>query len=722
MSTSAAASFFQSKPGCETHCGNVTIPYPFGIAGGEGCSADGNGYGYSIRCDTSFYPAKPFIGDGKFEVISISETEIRVKNSRVAAACYTKKGVQIDLDPFSQDPTDRFSFFIDKTSFTFSNTKNRLFAIGCDTLTSFFAVSGNGTLHDPGVCLSLCNSRDEVIEGSCAEEKGCCQLEFPKGINSLYASVSSLDNHTKVWSFDPCSYAFIAEKDQYSFRASDLLPTTNFIGEKRNIPFVLDWVIGNKTCEEAKDTLLCQKNSVCVETTDVPGYRCTCVEGYEGNPYLSPGCQAKQLTTPGPQADTNRCGRDCFAKKQEFPILKATLGIGLGILLLIVGISCLYLSLRKRKQTKLKQKFYEQNGGLLLNKNATASGGDGAGAELLTKIYTAKELELATNNFHKNRILGEGGYGVVYKGILPDNREVAIKKSKAVDESQIEQFINEVVILTRVNHRNVVKLLGFCLESKVPLLVYEYVPNGTLFQHIHCKGEISPILSWESRLRIATETANAIAYLHYAVSTSVIHRDIKSSNILLDENFTAKVSDFGASRLIPLDKTRIMTIVQGTFGYLDPEYFHTSQLTEKSDVYSFGVVLIELLTGEQPVSLKRSEEQRNLATFFIIQMEEEENILQILDAQLVHEGNLEKMLAVAELAKRCLFLKSVERPTMKQVVAELEYLRNLPSQEEKLWSIPSTPIDLYMPESSDTISDFGQHSFATDNVISINTP
>ncbi|KAI3908727.1 hypothetical protein MKW98_029277, partial [Papaver atlanticum] len=167
------------------------------------------------------------------------------------------------------------------------------------------------------MCTSICHSRNEIIEGSCAELRGCCQLEFPKGINYFAASIFSLYNHTKVWSFDPCSYAFIAEKEQYSFRASDLLPTTNFIGEKRILPLVLDWVIGNKTCEEAKDTLLCQDNSVCVETTNVLGYRCTCVEGYEGNPYLTPGCQGKQLTTQG-QADVN--------KKQEFPILKATLG------------------------------------------------------------------------------------------------------------------------------------------------------------------------------------------------------------------------------------------------------------------------------------------------------------------------------------------------------------------------------------------------------------
>lgn len=290
-----------------------------------------------------------------------------------------------------------------------------------------------------------------------------------------------------------------------------------------------------------------------------------------------------------------------------------------------------------------------------------------------TKMFTAEELKKATNNFDEQRIIGKGGYGTVYKGFLADDSVVAIKMSKIIDQSQTEQFINEVVVLSQINHRNVVRLLGCCLETEVPLLVYEFVANGTLFDHIHTQSKAAA-LSWEIRLNIAAETAGVLSYLHSAASTSIIHRDVKSTNILLDDNYTAKVSDFGASRLVPLDQTQLSTMVQGTIGYLDPEYLQTSQLTEKSDVYSFGVVLVELLTGKKALSFDRSEENRSLAMYFLSSLKGDQ-LFQIIEDCIVNEGNTEQLKEVASLAKRCLKVSGEERPSMKEVAMELEGLK-----------------------------------------------
>lgn len=341
---------------------------------------------------------------------------------------------------------------------------------------------------------------------------------------------------------------------------------------------------------------------------------------------------------------------------------------------ILVFVSCsffLYKVVKKRRAKRIRAKFFKRNGGLLLQQQLSSNEDDVIDR---TKLFTAKELEKATDRFNENRILGRGGQGTVYKGMLADGRIVAVKKSVRVDESKTEEFINEVVILSRVNHRNVVKLLGCCLETEVPLLVYEFITNGTLYSLIHSDKDEFPF-SWEMRLKIATEVADALAYLHSSSSIPILHRDIKSSNILLDEKYRAKVSDFGTSRAIAIDKTHVTTQVKGTFGYLDPEYFQSSQFTEKSDVYSFGVVLVELMTGNKAISFTTDEEERSLATRFLLAMEEN-RFFKILDKQVLEQGKKEDLMAVANLARRCLDLNGKKRPTMKEVVAELENVKS----------------------------------------------
>ncbi|XP_039129214.1 wall-associated receptor kinase 5-like isoform X1 [Dioscorea cayenensis subsp. rotundata] len=414
------------------------------------------------------------------------------------------------------------------------------------------------------------------------------------------------------------------------------------------------------------------------------------MNGYQGNPYLAHGCQDVNecedpdsngcseicVNTPGSytcscprgyHGDGKKVGIGCIKDTKKFPVVQVVLGCGLGFLFFIVSGSWLFWGMKKRKKIQLKEKFFKQNGGLLLQQQLSSHEGNAESA----RIFTAEELEQATDNYSENRIIGRGGYGTVYKGILPDNRVVAIKKSKVMDESQIEQFINEVIILSQVIHKNVVRILGCCLETPVPLLVYEYVPNGTVHHHIH--GQPGSI-SWDARLRIAVETANALSYLHSATARPIFHRDVKSANILVDNNYMAKVSDFGASRLIPLDRAQITTLVQGTLGYLDPEYFQSGQLTEKSDVYSFGVVLAELLTGEKPISHSRRQEEQNLAIYFLLKMRAD-LLFDILEARVKNEGSREQLQGVAEVAKKCLKLKGEERPTMNIVTLELERWR-----------------------------------------------
>ncbi|KAL6952253.1 Wall-associated receptor kinase-like 1, partial [Sarracenia purpurea var. burkii] len=347
---------------------------------------------------------------------------------------------------------------------------------------------------------------------------------------------------------------------------------------------------------------------------------------------------------------------------------------GVGALLLLLGTWWFYKAIKKRNNKKRKQKFFKRNGGLSLQQQLSSN----EGSVEKTKLFDSKELEKATDNFNDDRILGQGGQGTVYKGMLSDGRIVAVKKSKIVNEANVGQFINEVFILSQIAHRNVVKLLGCCLETEVPLLVYEFIPNGTLLHHIQDPNDEFFSMSWETRVRIAAEVAGALSHLHNTASVPIYHRDVKSANILLDDKYRAKVSDFGTSRSIAIDQTHLTTLVQGTFGYLDPEYFHSGQFTDKSDVYSFGVVIVELLTGQKAISAARLEEGRSLATYFV-QALEENRVAEILDPRILKEerrrGRDQEMVAVAQLARGCLNLSGKKRPTMREVALELEGIR-----------------------------------------------
>ncbi|KAJ0540793.1 putative protein kinase RLK-Pelle-WAK family [Helianthus annuus] len=328
---------------------------------------------------------------------------------------------------------------------------------------------------------------------------------------------------------------------------------------------------------------------------------------------------------------------------------------------------------KKRKQLMLRKKFLLKNGALLLEDKLR----NGVGS---IQVFGDEELRKATMNYAESMVLGKGGQGV-YKGILPDKRVVAIKKSKISDQEQLEQFIDEIVILGQVNHKNVVRLLGCCLETVVPLLAYEFVSNGTLYHHLHNKTSGATSLSWDSRLRIAHESADAIAYLHSYATRTIIHRDVKSANILLDENYTAKVADFGASEFIPMGHDQISTLFQGTSGYLDPEYLYTGQLTDKSDVYSFGVVLAELLTGLKPIDSKGSREDKTLATYFM-KAKREDLLLEIVDRQVLEEATVEQLKETCYLASRCLDKRDKKRPSMKEVTMKLERIRKTKSFNE----------------------------------------
>ncbi|KAJ0456695.1 putative protein kinase RLK-Pelle-WAK family [Helianthus annuus] len=651
--------------GCDDMCGNVRIPYPFGI--GANCSINS---WYMVDCNSS----RPYLSALKqLEILSVNlENQTVTVNTPKYSDC--------------QNPVPN-SINLGSSPFLFSKSHNKFIYEGC----------GNAVMMDSGSevltgCSTYCHNESRSTRNSCFGIS-CCQSIIPHYLKSYTINISRQDGEDRG-----CGSAFIVD-EYYSYVEGRFSENNNSY-----VPVSLLWTLPQLSdiyqdlCVGFYYTLAIvevdlgngntMKSWKCLRDPRVLG-----IWQLAGNPYIYDGTTViVREECVSCRSRGNYCGYDpiydadgilfkynltCSSIDFQPPVEESKMSLGvilgitisMGVLFLITTSYILYKLIKKIIEKRRRKKFFKRNGGLLLNQQEEAN------PSLVDKtiIFTSRELEKATDNFNDNRILGRGGQGTVYKGMLVDGRIVAVKKSKVIDESQLEQFINEVVILSQVNHRNVVKLLGCCLETDVPLLVSEFIPNGTLYDCLHNETNEFRI-SLNMRLQIGTEVAGALAYLHSATSIPIYHRDIKTTNVLLDDKYRAKVSDFGTSRFVAIDQTHLTTLVKGTFGYLDPEYFQSSQFTEKSDVYSFGVVLVELLTGEKPISLTRFGEHRSLATHFLLAMEEG-RVMSIFDSMVIKEGTRDELLVVANLAMRCLNLNGKNRPTMKEVAIELETIR-----------------------------------------------
>ncbi|XP_074320080.1 wall-associated receptor kinase 2-like [Silene latifolia] len=677
-----ASSSLVIAPHCTSKCGNVTIPYPFGIE--EGCYYDDpdNLKDYPIMklmCDSGSNPPKLILGDNvPVSNISLKEGEIGI-NLNMSFNCYSQG-----------ESTGSHSTWANLITFTISSTKNMLVATGCDTY-AWFTGFRHGEQYYTG-CMTKCDSLNSVTDNQC-NGVGCCEASIPDGVTNITTTVASFDNHTDV-PFNPCSVAFPVATDAFTFLRKNLTQKLGFYSDFPLLPVVFNWGIGRQSCLKAQQqgTCLCKNNTICSGLEpDQDGYRCECKDGFTGNPYLPQGCQdideckgANECEKPeyctnidggyncecpkGYHGNGTRTDGCISSSKAWLKPVIITAGIGASIIIFLVIGFLLHWRNGERRIKQLRETFFRQNGGLILHQKLSRMDA--------LKIFTAQDLENATDKYNETNIIGRGGYGIVYKGIIANNQQVAIKRSLKVDPGQVEQFINEILVLSQINNRNVVRLLGCCLETEVPLLVYEFINNGTLYDHLNDEAKV-PLFTWNIRLRIASEVAEVLAYLHTTISTPIIHRDMKSMNILLDECYTAKVADFGASRLVPVDQGQLATMVLGTLGYLDPEYMQTSELTEKSDVYSFGVVLVEILTRKKALSYQRPEVERCLAMHFLLKMKED-RLFDIIDKNIVNsQGDIAQIKKVANLAKWCLFLKGEDRPTMKEVAMELEGIKRM---------------------------------------------
>ncbi|TKW01147.1 hypothetical protein SEVIR_8G159900v4 [Setaria viridis] len=673
------------RPDCPRMCGTVNIPYPFGI--GVDCAWPGID-DFNITCNHSFNPPRAYLSD--FEVISISleAGEMRVF-SPVSYKCYNSSNTT------ESNGQVGWSLYLMGSPFLISPTRNVFTAIGCDTLA--FLEGREDSSFFTG-CITSCNSLHEAAEdGEECTGLGCCQTGIPRNLTTITVDWSNYGANF-AWKYSPCGYAFIAEKGWYHFKRHDLTRIgnksfTDRVGN-RTIPVVLDWAIrGNGSCQIGQESsgasgkptapACASAHSHCVDVTG-PGYLCNCSEGYTGNPYVVGGCtninecDLRKLNPmvykkmyPCGSGSTCQDTQGDYKCKCKFghrgdgrtdkgcqPIFPAPVAATIATFVALVLAFFVILLLQRRR---LSQRF-KNNGGEILKR-------------MEIRNFTEKDVKKMTNNYKKP--IGEGNFGKVFIGTIDGSQQVAVKCSVKKDEEMPkEEFVNEITIQFRFKHTNLVRLIGCCLETDVPKLVFEYIPNGSLEDILHV-SEKQRELSLSERMDIAIGSAEALSYMHSHGEDNCIHGDVKPGNILLDDNLVPKVSDFGSSRLLLKYGNAFVKNVRGDWSYMDPVYMKTNCFRAKSDVYSFGVVLLELITRKTAMYGDSS-----LPIDFVKSYKEAGNGRSMYDREIfpgdaqsaVYTECLDK---IGELAVKCLKEDMDERPTMAAVVEELKHVKLL---------------------------------------------
>ncbi|WVZ51330.1 hypothetical protein U9M48_002484, partial [Paspalum notatum var. saurae] len=553
--------------GCNATCRGVDMPYLLAIS--VNCSLPGFN---DLICEGAHNPPRLLLGHGgsAFTQLLLHVTKIHLHNATDGAILNQtfKRAQMTNAERLillgNRDPAGPFILWYHNNGFV---------VLGCNLQQDKLLIGNDSRrLLTTGGCSTFCTldklQRKQIVWesteghhrcGRCSGGNGCCrQAKIQRYFQWYDVELQRLlDRHHQDDDVDQLqvtqNLVLIAEKwrrdgSKGLIWCSSMVREAHVSGLKGirpdlSVPIVLEF---------AADSASESSHSSCIYI------KTSSRRSYEGNAYLVDGSQGLAIGQ----------------------------GVGSVATLLILALSTIFVvcKVKEGRKKKIRQRFFEQNRGQLLQQLVCQKADIGE-----QMIITLQVLEKATNNFDKSHELGGGGHGMVYKGILSSQHVVAIKKANIVIQKEINEFINEV------NHRNIVKLLGCCLETEVPLLVYEFISNGTLYKHLHVQAPRS--ISWKDRLRIAIEAARALSYLHSFVSTPIVHRDIKSPNILLDDNLAVKLSDFGASRNIRIDQEGIHTSVQGTLGYLDPMYYNTGHLTEKSDEGDGEVVDVALLAA-----------------------------------------------------------------------------------------------------------------------------